>query len=190
MSTKREYLVSLGLAKPGRGKFSKAALEALSRAMAEGMVFDEPEYKVQQAKTTGPVRVPPKASNKVRAWAKNAGYPIGDRGKIPNEVKAAYLAEFGGISEPAESEQIFEESDEPVEFPWDKSNGLPSLLTPDPIVRNVRSMFGVTADGFTVGFSMCSRCAQWVARCDCPEGIKPPSMVVEVLDRTDPITVD
>lgn len=44
MQTEREYLVSLGLAKEGRGKFSNAAKEALVSARAEGMTF----------KTTGP----------------------------------------------------------------------------------------------------------------------------------------
>lgn len=39
MQTKRDYLVSLGLAKPGRGKFSNAAKEVLAKAEAEGMKF-------------------------------------------------------------------------------------------------------------------------------------------------------
>jgi len=37
----REYLVSKGLAKPGRGKFSKAAKEALEAAVAAGQKFDD-----------------------------------------------------------------------------------------------------------------------------------------------------
>lgn len=41
MLSKREYLVGLGLAKPGRGKFSNAAKEALSKAEAEGMKFSD-----------------------------------------------------------------------------------------------------------------------------------------------------
>lgn len=39
MQSKRDYLVSKGLAKPGRGKFSNAAKEALAKAEAEGMKF-------------------------------------------------------------------------------------------------------------------------------------------------------
>lgn len=39
MQTKREYLVSLGLAKEGRGKFSNAAKEALVKAEAKGITF-------------------------------------------------------------------------------------------------------------------------------------------------------
>lgn len=41
MQSKREYLVGLGLAKPGRGKFSNAAKEALSKAEAKGMKFSD-----------------------------------------------------------------------------------------------------------------------------------------------------
>ncbi len=37
--TKREYAVSLGLAKPSRGKFSTAAKEAIAAKEAEGYVF-------------------------------------------------------------------------------------------------------------------------------------------------------
>lgn len=42
MASKREYLIDLNLAKPGRGRFSRAALDALAKAEAEGVVFDEP----------------------------------------------------------------------------------------------------------------------------------------------------
>ncbi len=38
---KRDYLVSKGLAKPGRGKFSNAAKEALVKAESEGMRFSD-----------------------------------------------------------------------------------------------------------------------------------------------------
>lgn len=37
----RSYLVGLGLAKPGRGKFSSAAKDALSKAMSEGITFTD-----------------------------------------------------------------------------------------------------------------------------------------------------
>lgn len=52
MQTKREYLVGLGLAKEGRGKFSNAAKEALAKAEASGMKFSD---------ATGPAPVRPAA---------------------------------------------------------------------------------------------------------------------------------
>lgn len=39
--TKREYLISLGLAKPTRGKFSSAGLDALAKAREQGMTFTD-----------------------------------------------------------------------------------------------------------------------------------------------------
>ena len=41
----REYLVSKNLAKPGRGKFSGTAREALTAAIQSGQTFDD--YKVE-----------------------------------------------------------------------------------------------------------------------------------------------
>lgn len=41
MQTKRDYLVGLGLAKPGRGKFSNAGKEAIAKAEGEGMKFSD-----------------------------------------------------------------------------------------------------------------------------------------------------
>lgn len=52
MQSKREYLVSLGLAKEGRGKFSNAAKEALVKAEAEGMEFSD--------SSTGPTAIAPR----------------------------------------------------------------------------------------------------------------------------------
>lgn len=39
--TKREYATRLGLAKPGRGRMSKAAHEAINKALAEGVKFSD-----------------------------------------------------------------------------------------------------------------------------------------------------
>lgn len=50
---KRTYLVNLGLAKPGRGKFSNDAKKALSEAEAKGVVFID---KVAVAKAEAEVR--------------------------------------------------------------------------------------------------------------------------------------
>jgi hypothetical protein len=41
MVTQREYLVGKGLAKPGRGRFSREAKAALAAAVAEGMIFTD-----------------------------------------------------------------------------------------------------------------------------------------------------
>lgn len=49
----RDYLVKQGLAKPGRGKFSNAGKDALTKAVAGGMSFDDFPNKVTAVKPTG-----------------------------------------------------------------------------------------------------------------------------------------
>lgn len=49
----RDYLVSKGLAKPGRGKFSNAAKDALASALQSGTSFEDYPVKVA-SKPTGP----------------------------------------------------------------------------------------------------------------------------------------
>lgn len=55
----REYLVSKGLAKPGRGKFSTAGIAELNAALGRGQKFtDYPKSDVVVTKPTGePVKV-------------------------------------------------------------------------------------------------------------------------------------
>lgn len=38
---RKEYAVTLGLATPGKGRMSREALEAIDKARAEGMTFDD-----------------------------------------------------------------------------------------------------------------------------------------------------
>lgn len=52
MTTPRDYAASLGLAKAGaRGRLSTAAKDAIAKAKAGGMVFDDPTYVVKRAES-------------------------------------------------------------------------------------------------------------------------------------------
>lgn len=57
---KRDYLVSKGLAKPGRGRLSREAHVELERAIADGMVFDDdkPAKPIKVAKVEENVAPP------------------------------------------------------------------------------------------------------------------------------------
>lgn len=109
MATEREYLVSLGLAKDGRGRFSAEAKAALDIARKGGMVFDktaaevakeERQNKPQKVRVT--VSTAPKESRpsqdaydakSVRSWAEQTGMiERGRRGKLPTAAINAYLA--------------------------------------------------------------------------------------------------
>lgn len=73
MVTKREYLISLGLAKDTRGRFSREGLAAIAKAEAEGTVFEDAQSArvLNPAKTVNPQSVsvpqsPPQT--RVREW--------------------------------------------------------------------------------------------------------------------------
>jgi hypothetical protein len=109
MQTEREYLVSLDLAKPGRGRFSAAAKAALDEARANGVKFAEkPKPAVKATVSTKPSQAKkvdkPKSSHKpgqydpktVRKWAVDKGLiESGKRGRLPEEVIHKYVSEFG-----------------------------------------------------------------------------------------------
>lgn len=107
MVTKREWLVSQGLAKDGRGKFSNAAKEALTKAEADGMTFDEPLGNQPGTKAAKPKSVKrPKAPKEpevkqekstadpaaVRKWAKENGVTVSERGRVSESIKMDYEA--------------------------------------------------------------------------------------------------
>lgn len=170
MPTKREYLIGLGLAKPGRGRFSKEATEALAAAVAAGTVFDEPVAAVKEVAAEGddtPSQHPKPASESslIRAWAADNGISVGQRGRIPVDVIDAYRAgDPGSLGKPVQK----------------------YVVQPQVKVRQLKAMYGLDVDGHTVGYAICRRCHYHINYCGCKSGPKPPSIVVKVLDRTDP----
>lgn len=102
VQTEREYLVSKGLAKPSRGRFSKEAVAALADARKRGMKFAEVVAKKPAAETPAEPKEPkvkkprprdlpevdPKA---VRAWAAANGIKVGDRGRIDANIVVQYI---------------------------------------------------------------------------------------------------
>ena len=48
---RRDYAISLGLAKPGRGRMSRAAHEAIAKAEAEGKTFSDSPVKSDSPKS-------------------------------------------------------------------------------------------------------------------------------------------
>jgi len=106
--TEREYLVSLGLAKPGRGRFSAAAKAALDEAKSKGKTFDDtkpsstkstprakpatskPEAKPEQKPETDETPAPKWDAKAVRKWAEAQGIEVPSRGRLPKDVLEAY----------------------------------------------------------------------------------------------------
>lgn len=115
--TEREYLVSLGLAKPGRGRFSSAAKEALAKAKADGMTFEGPAPAKQVAKASKPKPTTPKDSSPepkdkpkydakaIRKWAESHGIDVPSRGRLPASVVEQYVS---GVSNPELAKEKFD----------------------------------------------------------------------------------
>lgn len=173
MATKREYLVERGLAKPSRGRFSKEAVAALAAAEAEGVVFDEPVKVEKPVKSETETDADPEPSrprpvseaHKVREWARAQGMEIGERGRIPQGVTAAYNGE------PIRVKSRFVSDSLPAQVP----------------VRNFRKMRGETAEGWTIEFGTCEKCADPIQYCKCSAGPKWPFGVIRLIDGTRPI---
>lgn len=135
MKTEREYLVGLGLAKPGRGRFSGEGKAALAKARNEGMTFKSTAPEVKTPRVVKVKADKPKATEAVdpahvRKWAKDNGVEVSDRGRVPEEIKIKYLAatskeDRAEAKAPAADSfgQPFMRYDERMMFKGEDSNG-------------------------------------------------------------------
>jgi len=173
--TQREYLASLNppLAKAGaRGKFSKVAHEALAEASAKGITFgpiaveSKSEDSDSLGKSKAPVaKVAGASPSDIRAWALAQGMEVSVRGRISREVIDAYNGN------PLTTK--------PEQNGW-TANPVPRQLK----VRPPTTYYGLTEEGYRVGWSTCRGCKQSSIYCSCEGGPRPPSIVVQVLDLT------
>ncbi len=69
MQSRKEYAVSLGLAKPGRGRLSKEAWAAIHKAEQDGVQFSDKSAPV----VSQPVNVVPKMSTKPTVKVRDIG---------------------------------------------------------------------------------------------------------------------
>lgn len=167
--TKRDYLVSLGLAKAdARGRFSKEAQAALDKAVSEGKVFaDTPTTRKETVVITESYDV-----KKVRRWAARQGIALGQRGRIPASIVAQYLAE-----NPAEAESVQTEEEAVAEsYPAE-----PAAKEP---VRDETVAYGFARRAEdapeylsepVVAIENCGRCGGGIAYCRCTSGPHVPS---------------
>jgi hypothetical protein len=192
MATEREYLVSLGLAKEGRGRFSAEAKNALDKAKKSGMVFDKTAAEIaKEERASRPKReskpkvsVPKKTqpitgsydAKVVREWAENKNLiEKGKRGKLSNDVMEAYLKENSTLP-PA-----------PVKVPK-ATKKVVTVRRKAPITQRVRVRNETV--GYTyarrsekdpvfvseplVAVMTCGQCSKGVSYCGCTDGPRAP----------------
>lgn len=176
MATEREYLISLGLAKEGRGRYSLEARSALEKAKADGMVFDltaaelakqerlskPKKEKVAVVKTeTRPSSesYDPKA---VRAWGEQTNaIEKGKRGKLPTALINAYLA----ANKPTKKSVVRKASvkraavrSETVGYTYAKRKETDPAFISEPLVAVMT----------------CGKCSRGVSFCGCQDGPSAP----------------
>lgn len=160
LPSKREFLVTAGLANPTRGRFSAEA-EAFAAAnagkWAEAVKPAPSRVKVARDKVVTPTgtRVAlPKGHTSgldgkaVRAWAKQNGFEVGQRGRLPVEVISAYVKANGR--------------------PVGRAAARPQAVTL-PKVRRESTGYSVVG-GTLIRQDSCGKCAAQVSRCACPTG--------------------
>lgn len=172
MATERDYLISIGLAKQGRGRFSAEAKVALDKAKSEGMVFDKTALQIaKETRQEKPAREkkipiakevrPSQASydaKVVRAWAERQGMiEKNRRGKLPTTVLNAYLEKNKQeIRRVAVKSQVKRAKvrNETVGWIYAKRGPKDAAYISEPLVA-------VTS---------CGRCSRGVSFCGCNEG--------------------
>jgi hypothetical protein len=191
MATEREYLVSLGLAKDGRGRFSAEAKAVLDKARKSGMQFDKTAAEIakeerlnkpKKVRTSAPVIAKAARPSQdsydakaVRAWGEQTGaIEKGRRGKLPTALINAYLA-----SNKVEKKTVVRKT--PV-----KRNAIRSET-----VGYVYAKRRATAPSFIseplVAVMSCGKCSRGVSFCGCTSGpVAPKYLGGDVLMLTRP----
>lgn len=191
MATERDYLVSLGLAKPGRGRFSAEAKAARDKALASGMVFDKTATEVAKEerqnkaprirKGTPQVRESRPSqeaydAKSVRAWGEQTGMiEKGRRGKLPTALINAYLA----ANKPSVTRRVVVKS-VPKEAVRTETTGWTFIR------RGPKDPAYISEP--LVAVTTCGRCSKGVAFCGCTSGPTAPKYLGgEVLLLTRPV---
>ena len=187
LSTQKDETTGAPLAKPGKGRFSYAAMSAVALAIANGMTFDEPEVAAPKApKTPKPekrvvmadsvkrepvvartqtpvVKEPtPEVDPKlVREWADSVGLKVSSRGRISSEVVTQYLANNNGVVPVAQRREIAEA---PRVRPESVAYGYLHPHADKPYETEI-----------LVALTSCAKCGKGIGWCKCANGPVCPS---------------
>lgn len=102
-----------------------------------------------------------------RDWLRSQGFPVGDRGRLSEAMKKAVESANLIFVEPIEVEAP------EVDNSWRLNENFN-----DPIIRESRTLYGFSKEGYKIGFSMCFDCTSHMSRCKCKLGVMAPSTVV------------
>lgn len=172
--THKDYAVSKGWAKAGKGRMSGEAKAKVDADIANGVVnIIVPEKPTAKPKVATPAPKPAAPAPKpapqadalpevdpkaVRAWAKANGYEVGDRGRIHASIVKAYVANSGEVGP---ERKIAERA--PQVAIRTETRGYSVEIPTDP--KHTPLLFE---------HSRCSKCVQGVSYCKCKGGPREP----------------
>lgn len=102
-----------------------------------------------------------------REYLRSQGFKVGERGRFTPEMMTA-LKGFNETSEVPPRVLDVEVYDPPVVF----------RLPEEPLMREPRTLYGYTREGYRVGFVLCQSCTKHMMFCSCHKGITAPTIVV------------
>ena len=177
MATEREYLVSLGLAKEGRGRFSAEAKAALAKAKKGGMSFDKTALEIAREERANRPKKVAKATviresrpsqqsydaKAVRSWGEQTGMiERGKRGKLPTALINAYLAANKSTPVKVSAKHSVTKRDkvrqESFGYTYAKRRDSDPKYISEPLVA----------------VSTCGKCSRGVSYCGCSQGPSAP----------------
>lgn len=105
-----------------------------------------------------------------REWLRKQGFTVGERGKLSPEMLTA-LKDYPG------------DTPTPKVFSVEVVEPEPTYVTFDsPQIRPARTLYGITREGYKVGFTTCRECTKHMAFCACPNGVVAPKIVIHSKD--------
>ena len=101
-----------------------------------------------------------------REYLRSLGFTVGERGRFTPEMLTALKTAEIDFDGNKVSRECVEEVDV-LDYPVIKSVKM----------RESRTLYGYTKEGHKVGFQLCFSCSQHMMYCECPRGVKAPSIV-------------
>ena len=112
-----------------------------------------------------------------REYLRSLGFEVGERGRFSAEMKTALknFQEQGGKLEQKTGK---------------RDDGLPEVepsiviphVPPQEKMREAKTLFGTSPEGYKISFVMCFDCSQHMSYCNCDGGVKAPSSVISSKD--------
>jgi hypothetical protein len=102
-----------------------------------------------------------------REYLRSQGFKVGERGRFTPEMLTA-LKDFKEPTEAPPRVLDVEVYNAPIKF----------KLPDEPRMREPRTLYGYTREGYKVGFILCQSCTKHMMFCSCHKGVTAPTIVV------------